>query len=513
MAGKSDSSDDARVTVYESSGNSFVNQYVVLRHLSRSPQATVKLCMHVKTKKYVVIKVFNQYTKNTIHELELMKHLEHPFLVKTAEVIRDPTKSTWIIVTHYVEGGRLMNFSNVTQKLARFKLSQIRRFALQLLSVLQYLHDKNLVHGDLTLHNILKTSDGLSVKVCDLSQCVRADVDPEMQPIARTTLAYCAPERLDDEKGLQQATFSSDLWAFGVCLYTMLHGYLPFRDTNTLGLWRKIKSGRPPISNRIPDDLRDLLRRLLHQDVTKRMSVQQISRHRWVKSNVLKSSIYASMLVSESGLGLGLGLDLLRLQKFCLKSAAQWSAVDDLNLQVSMEQINFKAGDRVVEEGHTGSSIFLIQSGQCEMHLENSALNPQNYDIECSEWGMMDPQKRSLEFKNKKNLDAWKDGFIEPDTMHIREEGDIVGEGCVLRVLKSEQDSMILPSVTARTDVKATRINVESLLRLYGEDRLNELKKTAVKYHSKTISLLTLQSLYKKSAAAPVEGSASAAVS
>ena len=63
MAGKSDSSDDARVTVYESSGNSFVNQYVVLRHLSRSPQATVKLCMHVKTKKYVVIKVFNQYTK------------------------------------------------------------------------------------------------------------------------------------------------------------------------------------------------------------------------------------------------------------------------------------------------------------------------------------------------------------------------------------------------------------------------------------------------------------------
>jgi 5'-AMP-activated protein kinase catalytic alpha subunit len=72
-----------------------------------------------------------------------------------------------------------------------------------------------------------------------------------------------------------------DIWSSGIILYAMLCGYLPFEDPDNAVLYRKITEGKFNIPNYISDGAKDLLKRILVTDPSKRYNIQQIKSHPW----------------------------------------------------------------------------------------------------------------------------------------------------------------------------------------------------------------------------------------
>ena len=92
---------------------------------------------------------------------------------------------------------------------------------------------------------------------------------------------YAAPEMI---AGKKYVGLSSDIWSAGVVLFTMLAGHLPFEETNTNALYRKILAGEYKCPNHLSLPARNLLGGILQVDPTKRYSISDIRRHPWMSN-------------------------------------------------------------------------------------------------------------------------------------------------------------------------------------------------------------------------------------
>lgn len=98
------------------------------------------------------------------------------------------------------------------------------------------------------------------------------------------TPEYLAPEIIQS-KGHNKAV---DWWALGVLIYEMLAGYPPFFDDNPFGIYEKILSGRIEWPKHMDPIAKDLIKKLLVADRTKRLGnmrqgAEDVKRHRWFK--------------------------------------------------------------------------------------------------------------------------------------------------------------------------------------------------------------------------------------
>lgn len=96
------------------------------------------------------------------------------------------------------------------------------------------------------------------------------------------TPEYLAPEIIQS-KGHGK---SVDWWALGVLVYEMLAGYPPFYDENPFGIYQKILAGRVEYPRHIDQKAKDIVKKLLAQDRTKRLGcikggAQGVKNHKW----------------------------------------------------------------------------------------------------------------------------------------------------------------------------------------------------------------------------------------
>jgi protein kinase A len=95
---------------------------------------------------------------------------------------------------------------------------------------------------------------------------------------------YLAPEVILN-KGHGRAV---DWWALGILIYEMLAGYPPFCDSEALGTYQRILGGTLTFPPHISPAARDLIRRLLQADLSKRYGclaggAQDIKSHQWFR--------------------------------------------------------------------------------------------------------------------------------------------------------------------------------------------------------------------------------------
>lgn len=150
----------------------------------------------------------------------------------------------------------------------------------QLINGIEYIHRLNIVHRDLKPENLLLDFDQ-ALKVVDfgLSNTYKAG---ETLKTPCGSPCYAAPEMIKAEKyhGLRV-----DVWSSGVILFAMLCGYLPFEDADTGNLYKKILSGKYSPSKSLSDEAKNLIGRVLELDPEKRITIDQIREHPWMKRN------------------------------------------------------------------------------------------------------------------------------------------------------------------------------------------------------------------------------------
>jgi 5'-AMP-activated protein kinase catalytic alpha subunit len=136
-----------------------------------------------------------------------------------------------------------------------------------MISGITYLHESGICHRDLKPENLLLDYD-LTLKIVDfgLSNFYEPSGHPpqnEEESFLKTACGspcYAAPEMISGKKydGLM-----TDIWSTGVILFAMVTGFLPFEDTTTANLYRKILDCDYKAPKFISKDLKHFMSKIL----------------------------------------------------------------------------------------------------------------------------------------------------------------------------------------------------------------------------------------------------------
>lgn len=206
----------------------YVGRYKLLRTLGRGNFAKVKLAEHVTTHKEVAVKVIDKTVLNEaclkkLHrEVEVMKMLDHPNIIKLYEVIESERRI--YLVIEFAQNGELFEY---LVKCGRFKEKDARLKFRQIISAVQYCHSKNVVHRDLKAENLLLDAQ-YNIKIADFGFSNFYAPHKKLDTFCGSP-PYAAPELF---RGQKYAGPEVDVWSLGVILYTLVSASLPFDAHN-----------------------------------------------------------------------------------------------------------------------------------------------------------------------------------------------------------------------------------------------------------------------------------------
>uniref|UniRef100_A0A3Q3WTW7 non-specific serine/threonine protein kinase n=1 Tax=Mola mola TaxID=94237 RepID=A0A3Q3WTW7_MOLML len=241
-----------------------IGNYRLLKTIGKGNFAKVKLARHVLTGKEVGIHLFR--------EVRIMKMLNHPNIVKLFEVIE--TEKTLYLVMEYASGGEVFDYlvahGRMKEKEARAKFRQI-------VSAVQYCHQKCIVHRDLKAENLLLDAD-MNIKIADFGFSNEFTLGNKLDTFCGSP-PYAAPELF---QGKKYDGPEVDVWSLGVILYTLVSGSLPFDGQNLKELRERVLRGKYRIPFYMSTDCENLLKKFLILNPSKRGSLEQIMRDRWM---------------------------------------------------------------------------------------------------------------------------------------------------------------------------------------------------------------------------------------
>lgn len=116
---------------------------------------------------------------------------------------------------------------------------QWKMWALELASVVEWMHKKGCIHADLKPENVLLTTD-LHVKICDFNSALFPNPStPLMDGMGLGTPAYGAPElsrsgSVHSRGAYKGFSFPVDVWSLGAILYSLATGVEPFRRARSM---------------------------------------------------------------------------------------------------------------------------------------------------------------------------------------------------------------------------------------------------------------------------------------
>ncbi|XP_006003411.1 MAP/microtubule affinity-regulating kinase 3a isoform X2 [Latimeria chalumnae] len=257
-----------------------IGNYRLLKTIGKGNFAKVKLARHILTGREVAIKIIDKTQLNPtslqklFREVRIMKILNHPNIVKLFEVIE--TEKTLYLVMEYASGGEVFDYlvahGRMKEKEARAKFRQI-------VSAVQYCHQKYIVHRDLKAENLLLDAD-MNIKIADFGFSNEFTVGNKLDTFCGSP-PYAAPELF---QGKKYDGPEVDVWSLGVILYTLVSGSLPFDGQNLKELRERVLRGKYRIPFYMSTDCENLLKRFLVLNPVKRGTLEQIMKDRWINA-------------------------------------------------------------------------------------------------------------------------------------------------------------------------------------------------------------------------------------
>jgi len=276
-----------------------LNDFQTLQTLGTGTFGRVHLVRHKESCKYYAMKVLRKaeivrlkQVEHVTSERSILGKVSHPHIVKLHKTFQDD-KHVYMLL-EYVVGGEL--FSHL-RKAGRFSTDFAKFYASEIVGALEYLHTKNIVYRDLKPENLLLDQDG-HIKITDFGFAKL--VDDRTWTLCGTP-EYLAPEIIQS-KGHGKAV---DWWALGILIFEMLAGYPPFYDDNPFGIYEKILNGKIHFPNHFDPNAKDLVKKLLTADRTRRLGnlkngVEDVKKHKFFKgvewNNLYERTILAPII-------------------------------------------------------------------------------------------------------------------------------------------------------------------------------------------------------------------------
>ncbi|KAF9890291.1 serine/threonine-protein kinase KIN2 [Aspergillus nanangensis] len=208
----------------------------------------------------------------TAREAAIVSLVNHPFICGMRDVVR--TNYHWYMLFELVNGGQMLDYIISHGKL---KEKQARKFARQIASALDYCHRNSIVHRDLKIENILISKTG-DIKIIDFGLSNLFSPRSVLKTFCGS-LYFAAPELLQAK---QYTGPEVDVWSFGIVLYVLVCGKVPFDDQSMPKLHAKIKQGAFEFPQGLTAECRSIISRMLVTDPKQRASLAEIMNHPWM---------------------------------------------------------------------------------------------------------------------------------------------------------------------------------------------------------------------------------------
>lgn len=208
----------------------------------------------------------------TIREAALSQLLYHPYICGMRDMIVH--QHHYYMVFEYINGGQMLDY---IISHGRLRERVARNFARQIGSALEYCHKNNVVHRDLKIENILISQTG-NIKIIDFGLSNLYDPTGHLSTFCGS-LYFAAPELLNAKVYTGPEV---DVWSFGVVLYVLVCGKVPFDDQSMPALHAKIKRGLVEYPAWLTTECKHILSRMLVTNPQQRSPLPDLLNHPWM---------------------------------------------------------------------------------------------------------------------------------------------------------------------------------------------------------------------------------------
>ncbi|MHB8277098.1 MAG: serine/threonine-protein kinase [Candidatus Humimicrobiaceae bacterium] len=237
-----------------------INNYQILSKIASGGMSEVYLADDISSGKKVALKILDaklsidpEYLHRFKKEASICQQLDHKNIVKILSY--GTFEESYYIAYEYIEGITL-------DKLIRQKdltITEIENISMQILEGLSFAHSKNIIHRDIKPSNIM-IEEG-TVKILDFG-IAKQELSAT---VTKTGLFmgsphYVSPEQIEGH----DIDYRSDIYSFGIVLYEMIEGRIPFSADTPWGIIRAhLDKEVPEITKDTPSYLKEVVYKCL----------------------------------------------------------------------------------------------------------------------------------------------------------------------------------------------------------------------------------------------------------
>jgi len=248
-----------------------ISHYKILEKLGEGGMGVVYKAQDIKLDRLVALKFLpkhllcdNEAKIRFEHEAKAASALNHTNITTIYEI--DEFEGECFICMEYVEGKSIKELI----KKKTLSIQDILNISIQIAEGLNAAHKKGIIHRDIKSDNIMLTAEGL-VKIMDFGLAKLRGVSKVTKTGSTLgTLAYMSPEQAQGIEVDQR----SDIFSFGVILYEMITGQLPFRGEHEAAIIYSILNETPEPLARYKANVPEGLQRAIEKALEKNREVR-----------------------------------------------------------------------------------------------------------------------------------------------------------------------------------------------------------------------------------------------